>query len=94
MNEKCVNIEEDLELIIAEAIDSDSIRKSRSDLIRLIRAIEKNRSALHDYIKYEEMIEINNAIQVFKKLKNRFTTARDKLVEIESIGTSVHKSRL
>ncbi len=91
MNEKCINIEEDLELIMAEAIDSDSISKSRSDLIRLIRAMEKNRSALHDYIKYEEMIEINNAIQVFKKLKNRFTTARDKLVEIESIGTSANK---
>ncbi len=87
-----MDIEEDLELIMAKALGAESLSKHRSGLSRVIKSMEKNRSALHDHIEYEEMVEVNKAIQTFTKLKNRIESARAKLLKSEKVSTAANSA--
>ena len=82
---------DDLDLAMGRVMGKASLTKHKSDLTRMIATMEKKRLALHDYLDYEEMVELNGAIQSFYKLRNRISGARVKLIKAEKSDSKINK---
>ncbi|MCM8757836.1 MAG: glucosamine-6-phosphate deaminase, partial [Candidatus Omnitrophica bacterium] len=74
-------INQDLKLIIYEGLDSFShIEKIALQLpnCKIVKIFVKGREALAEYIRLEEIVEINNQFNWLKKLKNKIIDFKDR----------------